>query len=220
MTTEVGKVTIQAPNFHHVSLTLEGDSPLVIHRFDEKAKASLRITTGQKAAQKKQRSHRTEEANRAEAEQAFNAARYVSAEGWDGIPCGAFRNALVDSCRLTGLPMTRAKMAIFIDQDGLDARDLTPIVRIIGEARMYESVGRTSGMNQGPVLQFRPMYNPWKVVLRIRYDGDMLDGQSVYNLVHRAGIQIGVGEGRPFSKRSNGIGFGLFTPRTPNGAKE
>lgn len=206
------KITIPVPNFKAIRLRLQGTSPLVLHRFDEKAKAALRITTQEKADLKKERGARTAASNKKEAEDAFNAARYISEDGWDGISCGAFRNALIDACRLTGLPMTRARMAVFIDQDGYDARDHTPLVKIEGEARIYESVGRTSGMNQGPILQFRPMFHPWSVVLRIRYDADLLESQSVFNLIHRAGIQIGVGEGRPFSKKSNGLGFGLFIP--------
>lgn len=209
---EQEKIKIQPPNFMALNVKLHGTAPLVIHRFDEKARAALRPTMKVRADERKARLNRTDETNVKEAEDIFNRARYRSAEGWDGISAGAFRNAFVDACRLTGLQMTRARMAFFIHHDGLDARDSTPLLRIYGSPEMYESVGRTSGMNQGPVLQFRPMYNPWSVDLRMQFDADLLDQDSVMNLIFRAGLQIGVGEGRPFSKKSNGLGFGLFAP--------
>lgn len=31
------------------------------------------------------------------------------------------------------------------------------------------------------------------------------------NLLSRAGLQVGIGEGRPDSKKSAGMGYGLFT---------
>jgi len=30
------------------------------------------------------------------------------------------------------------------------------------------------------------------------------------NLIARAGEQVGIGEGRPYSKQSNGLGYGIF----------
>jgi len=35
-------------------------------------------------------------------------------------------------------------------------------------------------------------------------------GADIANLVLRAGIQVGIGEGRPFSKNSCGMGWGTF----------
>ena len=54
------------------------------------------------------------------------------------------------------------------------------------------------------------MYREWSAVLRIRYDAGMLTADDVVNLIARVGMQVGVGEGRPDSKQSAGLGFGLF----------
>ena len=40
---------------------------------------------------------------------------------------------------------------------------------------------------------------------------DQFTDEDVINLLTRAGQQVGVGEGRPYSKSSNGLGYGLFT---------
>ena len=50
------------------------------------------------------------------------------------------------------------------------------------------------------------------------HSGDMLNElrpsmislEDVVNLMVRVGLQVGIGEGRPSSKKSNGIGWGLF----------
>jgi len=38
----------------------------------------------------------------------------------------------------------------------------------------------------------------------------MLTEEDVVNLIARVGMQVGIGEGRPDSKASAGLGFGLF----------
>ena len=54
------------------------------------------------------------------------------------------------------------------------------------------------------------MYREWSALLRIRFDEGMLSETDMVNLISRVGIQVGIGEGRPFSKKSGGLGFGLF----------
>ena len=50
----------------------------------------------------------------------------------------------------------------------------------------------------------------WEADVRIRYDGDQFTASDVVNLLARAGLQVGIGEGRPDSKKSTGMGWGLF----------
>jgi hypothetical protein len=38
----------------------------------------------------------------------------------------------------------------------------------------------------------------------------MLTEADIANLIARVGLQVGIGEGRPDSKQSAGLGFGLF----------
>jgi hypothetical protein len=54
------------------------------------------------------------------------------------------------------------------------------------------------------------LYREWSATLRIRYDAGMLTDSDVVNLLARVGLQVGIGEGRPDSKQSAGLGFGLF----------
>ena len=54
------------------------------------------------------------------------------------------------------------------------------------------------------------MYKKWGARLNIQYDAGMLSDADIVNLISRVGVQVGIGEGRPDSKQSAGLGFGLF----------
>jgi hypothetical protein len=47
----------------------------------------------------------------------------------------------------------------------------------------------------------------------LQFDGDFMSVDSAVNLLHRAGVNVGVGAGRPFSKMSAGQGWGTFEIR-------
>ena len=47
--------------------------------------------------------------------------------------------------------------------------------------------------------------------LRMKYDAGQFTSTDIANLLVRAGAQVGIGEGRPDSKFSAGLGFGTFT---------
>jgi hypothetical protein len=118
---------------------------------------------------------------------------------------------MIDCCRLVGFKMTITKMTVFAEADGYDCTDGTPLVRITkGEPEYNEMPVRlASGVCD---IHPRPMWRPgWEAIVRIRYDADQFTLMDITNLLMRVGMQSGIGEGRPFSKNSNGMGWGLFT---------
>ena len=143
-------------------------------------------------------------------EQCYEEAKHVSEDGWLGIAASSFRNGAISACRTVGYAMTLAKLAIFVEADGYDKGDGTPLVRLIkGEPQMW--IAPTRNATGVMDLRARPMWREgWQIRLRIRYDADMLTESDVVNLINRVGIQVGIGEGRPDSKKSAGIGLGLF----------
>lgn len=60
-------------------------------------------------------------------------------------------------------------------------------------------------------LRSRPMWREWSARVVVRFDTDQFTPADVANLLVRAGAQVGIGEGRPDSRQSAGLGFGLFT---------
>ena len=105
--------------------------------------------------------------------------------------------------------MTHAKLAFSVIEDGFDKVDGAPLVKITnGKAEQWVAPTRNA---TGVIdLRSRPMYREWGATLRIRYDAGMLTEADIANLIARVGLQVGIGEGRPDSKQSAGLGFGLF----------
>jgi hypothetical protein len=54
------------------------------------------------------------------------------------------------------------------------------------------------------------MWRQWAANVLFQYDGDQFNASDVTNLLMRVGVQVGVLEGRPDSKKSNGCGWGTF----------
>jgi len=197
-------VTIKPPNIETIRLQIRGTAPLCINRFSEKAKRMIKEKqeAGSTARGKKVHEKRDFEAD-------FEGAKYVSDEGWLGIHAASFRCAAISACRTVGFQMTRAKLALFIEADGYDKSDGTPLVRITeGEPEMWiASVRNETGVAD---LRSRPLWRQWGATLTVRFDADMFTKTDVVNLVARMGAQVGVGEGRPDGKKSAGMGYGLF----------
>lgn len=197
-------VVITPPDIRIIELQIEGTAPLVINKFSAKAKEIMMATqmAGSTAKSRKNREAK-------DFEELYNGARHISSEGWDGIHAASFRNAAISACRAAGFVMTKAKLAIFVEPDGFDADDMTPLVRITkGEPQMVISPCRNA---TGVIdLRPRPTYFPWAANLRIKYDSGILTDSDVVNLIARVGMQVGIGEGRPDSKQSAGVGNGLF----------
>lgn len=198
-------VVIKAPNFQTAEFKITGLTPLVINRFPEKAKNQIMATQseGSKARGKKVREPK-------DFEQAFQNARHIAVEGWDGLPAAALRSAMISACRATEYVMTRAKLAIlYVEADGEDANEKgTGLVRIYSEPERDIRPARNADGSAD--LRSRPMFRKWSAKVRVKFDADMLSLESIANLLSRAGQQVGVGEGRPDSKKSHGCGWGTF----------
>jgi len=196
-------LVITPPDIRTIQFKIQGSAPLVINRFSAKARDAMMAAqeAGSQAKSKKARDPKDFEA-------LYNDARHISNEGWDGVHAAAFRNACISACRAANFVMTKAKLCIFIEPDGFDADDLTPLVRIYGDPQNVISPCRND--NGGTDLRPRPTYFPWAAELRVKYDHGLMSEIDVANLLARAGMQVGIGEGRPDSKKSNGIGNGLF----------
>jgi len=203
-TTTGASVTIKPPNFGRAVFTIEGIAPLVIHRFSAKTKNQMKqkMETGKAATSKKNREAK-------DTDDIYQESRYISTEGWDGFHAGAIRNALISACRLVGFKMTLAKMSIFVEADGWDKEEpQIPLIRIYGKSQKQEDIARVE--TGQPYVTVRAAFHEWSAKIKIRWDGDQFTTEDVANLLSRVGLQVGIGEGRPDSKNSAGMGWGLF----------
>ena len=199
-------IAIRPVKFQRATFQLIGvaDCPLVIHRFSSKLKNEMRLKmeTGKAAASKKNRDPK-------DTDQTFNEARYRSKEGWDGFHAGALRKALISACRLVNFKMVLAKLSIFVEKDGVDADEpQIPLIRIHADPVKQEDMARVE--TGQPYVTIRAAYHNWTAKAQIRWDSDQFTLDDVTNLLARVGQQVGIGEGRPDSKNSAGMGWGLF----------
>jgi hypothetical protein len=197
------QIRITPPNLTTAVIQIRGISPYVQNAFSKKARDQIEAT--QRAGQQS-RGRRVREAKAFE--ELYDAAQHRSREGWLGFPASAIRNACIDACRLVGFKMTFAKLSLFCEADGIDPKDGTPLVRITGEPERHEgAVRNASGVVD---LRWRPIFYDWSAEVRLTWDADQFSATDVLNLLHRAGMQVGIGEGRPNSPNSNGLGWGRF----------
>jgi hypothetical protein len=198
------EVAIRPPNFGHAEFTIEGVTPLVIHRFSKKVADGLKkkMETGKPAANRRNREPKS-------TDELYQEARYRSPQGWDGFQASAIRSAMISVCRLVDFKMTLAKLSIFVEADGYDEQEpQIPLVRIYGKPTKQEDMARVK--TGEPYVTVRARYSPWSAKVRIRWDADQFSLQDVANLLARVGLQAGLCEGRPDSKNSAGMGWGLF----------
>lgn len=198
------KLVISPPRFKTIEIKLTGISPYMQNRF-----------SGAKFQVMKEKQEQGQQAKKGKAKKARNfdddyeGAFHVSKEGWYGVPATALRNACIDACRAVDFKMTHAKMSIFVLADGYDRIDDTPLVKLVGsEPRRTEmTVRNATGVAD---IRVRPVWDEWCIEPRIQFDEDQFSLTDMVNLLMHAGMKIGIGEGRPFSRTSAGMGFGQF----------
>jgi hypothetical protein len=198
------QIMISPPKFQRAVARVKGDAPLLSNAMSSEARAKMKA--GQESGTRQRRMKKNRDPKDFNAQ--FKGSLHVSREGWYGIPCSSFRNAMIDACRTVDFAMTRARLFIFVESDGFDANDGTPLVRIHGEPVMDERIGKlASGVSD---ILVRARFDKWHADVKLKWDSDSLTATDIMNLLARAGWHCGVGAGRPNSKNSAGIGMGTF----------
>jgi hypothetical protein len=196
-------LVISAPKIQQVQFRIVGTAPYMQARFSKKAMDAMmeKHMAGSTANKARKREQRDPEAD-------YRGAMHISAEGWIGIPASSFRAAMISACRLVGFKMTLAKLSIFVQADGYDVVDGQPLVRIHGQPERVDMPTRNAtGVFD---IRIRPLWREWHADVRVLYDADQFTTQDVFNLLARVGMQVGIGEGRPDSRQSAGLGYGMF----------
>jgi hypothetical protein len=197
-------VVIAAPKIEQIQVRITGNAPYMQARFSQKAMNAMMEKmdgTVKAGSAKGKRAAR-------DFDDDFEQAKHVSTEGWIGIPAGSIRAAIISACRLVGFKMTLAKLSVFVMADGYDRVDGQPLVRIYGEPERSDmAVRNATGVFD---IRVRPKWSEWYAEPRISYDADQFSLEDLLNLIRRVGLQVGLGEGRPDSRSSAGLGFGTF----------
>jgi hypothetical protein len=201
-----GIAVIQPPNLVRISVRIEGATPYVQNAFSKKARDKMLADMATPKAERKSKTARPPR----NYDDDFAQAQHRAVEGWIGIPASAFRAGMIDACRTANIVMTRAKLALKIVADGFDAADGSPLVKLQSPRPPERTEMLVRNDNGSADIRIRPMWRQWAADLTIEFDADMITAESVVNLLDRTGRQVGIGEGRNFSKNSVGMGWGEF----------
>ena len=196
-------VTIKPANIQTAEFNIKGTAPYVQARFSGKAMQAMmtKMAAGSTASKSRAKPAR-------DFDDDYRQAMHISTEGWYGIPAGAFRQAMISACRLVGFKMTLAKLSVFVHADGFDKIDGIPLIRLEGTPERTDmAVRNATGVAD---IRVRPMWREWSAKVRVKYDADQFTLQDVTNLMQRVGMQVGIGEGRPDSRESAGLGWRTF----------
>lgn len=165
-----------------LSVRIAGLTPLIHHKFSQKAKEQMRRKKG---------GSKTKEREPLDAEAECEAATYRLSDGSPAIPVSQVKNAMCSAAHKDlgfEKKLVRSGLFIFADEGFLCRLD-TP------GGKMREDVVRV-GMGSAD-LRYRPCYEEWAVNLTIEFDADQVSPEDIVNLLERAGFGIGCGEWRP-----------------------
>ena len=200
------KIVIPPLKFAFMPIKIRGTSVYVSNRFSAEAREIMRRGFIQGSKKKK----RGSEKEPRDFDKDCAGSMYRSSEGWYGIPTTAFRQAMISVCVLLGFVTTTAKKAIFVVPDGFDAKEGQPLVKITkGKPDHFESYTIISGKTPNIAARGRWAAG-WEACPVVKFDEGIFTPTDIVNLMMRAGVQIGTGAGRPFSKNSCGQDWGTW----------
>jgi hypothetical protein len=163
-----------------------GTSPLIVHRFSEKAKKQMLDAMQGRKTPKENKDPEAE----------YQAAFYRLKDGGGyGFPATAFKQATVGGCRFYGKSITMTALKQFVFFRGEPGKDGQSLVPIEGTPHMREDVVRVG--RGGTSLTYRPEFSEWRTVLTVIYVTSALTRNSVLSLIDAGGMGVGVGEWRP-----------------------
>lgn len=188
------QVNISRIDTEHMFVPIVGTSPLIMHKFSEKAKRQM---LDAQQGRKSPKVSRDPEAD-------YQASFYRTKEGF-GFPAIAFKACTIGAARFFGKDVKMTELRQFLFFRGVvSENDPQSLVEIVGSPRMREDIVRL-GMS-GTDLRYRAEFPEWSATLEVIYVKSALTQSSVLSLIDAGGMGVGVGEWRPEKKGD----FGTF----------
>lgn len=162
-----------------VNVTLIGDTPLIVHRWSEKAKKQMLDKQMKKASAGKEAK---------DPERDFRESLYVLDDGTYGFPIIGFKAAAVTACTSIGsMTKVAARQAFHVDGE---------FAVIEGdEPHMREDMVRV-GMGTADI-RYRGEFKNWWTTISVKFNANVMSAEQILNLMQTAGFAVGVGEWRP-----------------------
>lgn len=192
---ETKEVRVGGINTQNFRIKLVGTSPLISHKFSERAQEKIlskQMKTAEKMSGKEVKNP----------ERDFQESLYVLDDGRYGFPLSGFKNAAVDACTfLDGIKKTLARGAFhIIDEHG------GGLAVIEGTPKMRKDTVRLGGMGSPADIRYRGEYpTGWKTTLLIKYNANAISPAQIIQMFNAAGFGVGVGDWRPQRDGSYGM---------------
>ena len=172
-------VTLPPLKIETVNVTLIGDTPLIVHRWSEKAKKQMLDKQMKKASAGKEAK---------DPERDFRESLYVLDDGKYGFPIIGFKAAAVTACTSIGsMTKVAARQAFHVDGEFAVVEGDEPTMR--------EDMVRV-GMGTADI-RYRGEFKNWWTTITVKYNGNVMSAEQILNLMQTAGFAVGVGEWRP-----------------------
>jgi hypothetical protein len=172
-------VVLPSLQIETVNVTLIGDTPLIVHRWSEKAKKEMldkqmkRATAGREAK---------------DPERDFRDSLYVLEDGSYGFPIIGFKAAAVTACTSIGsMTKVAARQAFHVDGEFAVIEGDEPTMR--------EDMVRI-GMGTADI-RYRGEFKQWFTTIAVKFNANVMSAEQILNLMQTAGFAVGVGEWRP-----------------------
>lgn len=176
-----------------VAVRLNGESPLIVHRFEEKAITEmLAKQRGLPFERQKKNPHKD-----------YEASKYINEKGQDCIPVMTVKKAMIEASTFSDdmtKKQTRGGFFILGEYAPLD----------FDQVRMRKDMVRLSGIGRTPDIRFRAEYLGWSVDLVIEFNPRLLTPDQLLYLLREAGSSVGICEWR-IQKDGN---YGAFSVET------
>ena len=203
-------ITLPGIDLGIITVDIVGDSPLIVHRWSEKAKKEMlnkqmkRATNGKEAKnpmrdfldamywldEEGNAIDTPAELENATMETPTEEINKVIASGRFGFPACAFKACAISAGYQQGViaKKTTARGAFHI---------LGEYAVIEGDISMREDMVQIGGMSRVADIRYRPEFKNWKTTLTIRYNKKAITPEQIVNLLNYGGFSNGVGEWRP-----------------------
>ena len=158
-------------------LRLIGTSPLIVHKWSEKAKKQMLDKQMKRGSQGKAAK---------DPDQDYRESLYIRDDGTYGFPAVAFKAAAVRAGTYCEMKMVFLRGAFHVEGD---------LVHVEGEPQRREDMVRV-GMGTADI-RYRPEFPKWATELDVSYNSRALAAEQIVNLFEIAGFAVGVGEWRP-----------------------
>jgi hypothetical protein len=189
-------VSIPGVRTEELSVLIIGTAPLLVHHFSEKMRQKILGRHMGEASEGREKKDPIRN---------FEAARYISSEGWDGVPANGLKAGLVDGfSKASGVAQTQARGAVRVKADDMP----TNLVKLVlpGEppeiARLphySNELGRVPRCREDVVrnesgvvdIRHRPEYWPWGALLRIEFLPAICSERQLLQAIAMSGFKVG-----------------------------